>query len=153
MDIARLVNAQENGTTMGTTTFFLRYNDLGKPLSKMDKKELEKLDSLSPYGEMQHHAGWSVPFELHNGNVYILVFWKGRLMKIEEAPRILNKKYYDKYRGKEVNEYEWTVLKRYILAKIQGIDKEFKKSLRKNKTRPKTPRGVKGAKRALIGYD
>ncbi len=28
---------------MGTTTFFLRHNDLGKPLSKMDKKGLEKL--------------------------------------------------------------------------------------------------------------
>jgi hypothetical protein len=122
---------------MGTTTFFLRYNDLGKPFTKMDKKELEKLDSLSPYGETQHHAGWSVPFELHNGNVYVLVFWKGRLMKIENAPKILNKKYYSKHHGKEVNEYEWTVLKRYMLAEIQRLDKEFKKSLRKNKTRVK----------------
>ena len=119
---------------MGTTTFFLRHNDLGKPLSKMDKKELEKLDSLSPYGEAQHHTGWNVPFELHNGNVYVLVFWKGRLIKIENAPKILNKKYYSKHRGKEVNEYEWTVLKKYMLAEIQRIDKEFKKSLRKNKT-------------------
>ncbi len=42
---------------MGTTTFFLRHNDLGKSLSKMDKKELEKLDSLSPYDETQHQAG------------------------------------------------------------------------------------------------
>lgn len=118
---------------MGTTTFFLRHNDLGKPLSKMGKKELKKLDSLSPYGETQYHAGWSVPFELHNGNVYALVFWKGRLMKIEDAPKALNKKYYSKYRGKEVNEYEWTVLRKYILAEIQWLDKEFKKSLRKNK--------------------
>ena len=81
---------------MGTTTFFLRHNDLRKPFTKMDKKELEKLDSLSPYGETQHHAGWSVPFELHNGNVYVLVFWKGRLIKIENAPKTLNKKYYSK---------------------------------------------------------
>ena len=116
---------------MGTTTFFLRHNDLGKPLSKMGKKELEKLDRLSPYGETQHHAGWSVPFKLHNGNA--LVFWKGRLMKIEDAPKVLSKKYYSKYRGKEVNEYEWTVLKKYMLAEIQRLDKEFKKSLRKNK--------------------
>jgi len=127
---------------MGTTTFFLRHNDLGKPLSKMDKKELEKLDSLSPYGETQHYAGWSVPFELHNGNTYALVFWKGRLMKIEDAPKVLSKKYYNKYRGKEVNEYEWTVLKKYMLAEIQRLDKEFKKSLRKNKTRAKV--AVKG---------
>ena len=118
---------------MGTTIFFLRHNDLGKSLSKMDKKELEKLDSLSPYDETQHQAGWSVPFELHNGNTYALVFWKGRLMKIEDAPKVLNKKYYSKYQGKEVNEYEWTVLKRYIMAEVERLDKEFKKSLRKNK--------------------
>ncbi|MFA4982323.1 MAG: hypothetical protein WC592_07660 [Candidatus Omnitrophota bacterium] len=129
---------------MGTTTFFLRYNDMGKPFTKMDKKELEKLDSLSPYGETQHHAGWSVPFELHNGNVYVLVFWKGRLMKIEDAPKILNKKYYSKHHGKEVNEYEWTVLKKYILAEIQRLDKEFRKSLRENRIRVK--KGRKGGK-------
>jgi hypothetical protein len=118
---------------MGTTTFFLRHNDLGKSLSKMDKKELEKLDSLSPYGEMQHHAGWSVPFELHNGNTYVLVFWKGRLMKIEEAPKVLNKKYYDKYQGKKLKEYEWTVLKKYLLTEIERLDKAFKRSIRGNK--------------------
>jgi hypothetical protein len=104
----------------------------------MSKKDLEKIDNLSPYGETEHHAGWSVPFELHNGNVYLLVFWKGRLMKIEAAPKVLNKKYYSKHLGKEVNEYEWTVLKKYILAEIRGLDKEFKKSLRKNKSRTKT---------------
>ena len=75
-----------------------------------------------------------MPLELHNGNVYALVFWKGKLMKIEEAPKILNKKYYSKHRRKEVNEYEWTVLKKYLLAEIQRLDKEFKKSQRKNKT-------------------
>ncbi len=126
---------------MGTTTFFLRNNDLGKPVNKMGKEELDQLGSLSPYGQAQYYAGWQVPFELHNGNVYALVFWKGRLMKLEDAPKILNKKYYNKYRSKEVNEYEWTVLKRYILAKIQGLDKEFKKSLRKNKTHPKASKG------------
>ncbi len=36
---------------MGTTTFFLRYNDSGKPLNKMGKEELEKLNNLSPYAE------------------------------------------------------------------------------------------------------
>ncbi len=118
---------------MGTTTFFLRHNDLGKPLSKIGKKELEKIDSLSPYGGKQSHAGWSVPFELHNGNVYTLVFWKGRLMKFEDAPKVLNKKYYDTRRGKKLNEFEWTVLRRYLLAEIEQLDKEFKKAQRKSK--------------------
>ena len=67
---------------MGTTTFFLRHNDLGKPLNKMSKEELEKLDNLSPYTKTPNYAGWRVPIELHNGNVYVLVFWNGRLMKI-----------------------------------------------------------------------
>ena len=120
---------------MGTTTFFLRHNDLGKPLNKMGKEELEKLNSLSPYVEPPRYAGWQAPLELHNGNVYVLVFWKGRLMKIEEAPKVLSKKYYSKHLGKEVNEYEWTVLRKYILAEVQKLDKEFKKSLRGNKSR------------------
>ena len=118
---------------MGTTTFFLRHNDLGKPLNKMGKEELEKIDNLSPYAETPNYAGWRTPIELHNGNVYALVFWNGRLMKIEDAQKVLSKKYYSKYRGKEVNEYEWTVLKKYMLSEIQRLDKEFKKSLRKNK--------------------
>ena len=118
---------------MGTTTFFLRLNDLGKPLHKMGKQELEKLNNLSPYADTPHYAGWHVPFELHNGNVYALVFWKGKLMKIEEAPRVLNKKYYDKYRGKKLKEYEWTMLKRSLLAEIERLDTEFMKARRKNK--------------------
>ena len=117
---------------MGTTTFFLRHNDLGKPLGKIGKKELEKIDSLSPYGGTQSHSGWSVPFE--------------RLMKIEDVLKVLNKKYYSKHSGKEVNEYEWTVLKKYMLAEIQRLDKEFKKSLRKDKTR------VKGAVKGRKGH-
>src|SRR3990167_1311933 len=119
---------------MGTTTFFLRYNDSGKPLNKMGKEELEKLNNLSPYVETPYYTGWQAPLELHNGNVYVLVFWKGRLMRIEDAPKILNRKYFSKYRGKEVNEYEWTVFKRYLLSEIQSLDKEFKKSRRRNKT-------------------
>ncbi len=81
---------------MGTTTFFLRLNDLKKPLDKMTKKELAELDGLSPSGDKTSCDGWHVPFELHNGNVCPLVFWKGRLMKLEDAPKFLNKKYYNK---------------------------------------------------------
>ena len=122
---------------MGTTTFFLRLNDCGKPLHKMDKKELEELNNFSPYDDKPYRGSWLVPLELHNGNVYALVFWKGKLMKIEDAPKVLNKKYYSKHHGKEVNEYEWTVLKKYMLTEIQRLDKEFKGSLRKNKIRAK----------------
>jgi len=85
---------------MGTTTFYLRNNDYGRSLSKMTKKELEKLSKLSPYSKEPFFLGWKTPLELHNGNVYVLVFWKGKLMKLEEAPNFLNKKYYDKYTGK-----------------------------------------------------
>jgi len=127
---------------MGTTTFFLRLNDCAKPLHKMGKKELEKLNNLSPYDDKPYCGGWQVPLELHNGNVYALVFWKGKLMKIEEAPKILNKKYYDKYRGKELKKYEWTILKKYLLAEIEWLDKKFKKTQRKNKDARK--RGTKG---------
>lgn len=118
---------------MGTTTFFLRLNDRAKPLYEMGKKELERLSDLSPYDDNPYFGGWQVPLELHNGNVYALVFWKGRLMKIEDAPKVLNEKYYDKYLGKKLNKYEWTMLKRYLLARIEGLDREFKKSVRKNK--------------------
>ena len=107
----------------------------------MTKKELADLDSLSPYGEEKQFAGWQVPLELHNGNVYVLVFWKGRLMKLEDAPKILNKKYYNKYRGKEVNEYEWTLLKRSLLAEIEEMDKEFKRSVRKKPAVKRARRG------------
>jgi hypothetical protein len=104
----------------------------------MARGRLFNLEHCAEKGELwepQHYyVGWQAPFELHNGNVYALVFWRGRLIKIEDAPKILDRKYYDRYRGKEVNEYEWTVLKRYLLAKIEGLDKEFKKSLRKKKS-------------------
>ena len=122
---------------MGTTTFFLRLNDCGKPLHKMSKKELEELNSVTPYGDKPYKEGWLVPLELHNGNVNVLVFWKGRLMKIEDAPKVLNKKYYDKYRGKKLKEYEWTILKRHLLEEIEYLDKEFKKTQRKNKSKDK----------------
>ena len=128
---------------MGTTTFFLRLNDCGKPLHKMSKKELEELNNITPYDDKPYKGGWLVPLELHNGNVNVLVFWKGRLMKIEDAPKVLNKKYYDKYRGKTLNKYEWTMLKRYLLAKIEHLDKEFKKARRKNKSKCDT-KGTSG---------
>jgi hypothetical protein len=58
-------------------------------------------------------------------------------MKIDEAPLVLDKKYYSRHRCKEVNEYEWTILRKYALAEIQRLDREFKKPLRNTKTRIK----------------
>ena len=68
---------------MGTTTFYLRHNDFGRPLNRMTKKELEKLDKMSPYSKDNSCLGWRVPLELHNGNVDVLVWWKGKLMKLQ----------------------------------------------------------------------
>ncbi|MBI4453257.1 hypothetical protein HY636_01305 [Candidatus Woesearchaeota archaeon] len=116
---------------MGTTTFYLRHNDLGVRLNGLKKKELEQIDKLSPYSIDNKFLGWCVPLELHNGNVCTLIFWKGRLMKLEDAPHILNKRYWDKYGGKTHNLYEWTLLKRLILNEVEYLDKKFKKELRK----------------------
>ncbi len=56
---------------MGTTTFYLRYNDFGARLRNMKKKELEIFDNLSPYKEENSAFGWRVLFELHMG-IFIL---------------------------------------------------------------------------------
>lgn len=116
---------------MGTTTFYLRYNDFGARLRNLKKKDLQRFDKLSPYKEENSAFGWRAPLELHNGNVYVLVFWKGRLMKLEDAPNNLNKKYYNSYKGKTLKEYEWTLLKRLILNEVEHLDKQFKKETRK----------------------
>jgi len=118
---------------MGTTTFYLRHNDFGRALNRMNKKELERLNKISPYCKEHSYLGWRVPLELHNGNVYILVFWKGKLMRLEDAPNCLNKKYWDKYSGKTLNLYEWTILKKVILKDVEYLDKKFKKELKKKK--------------------
>lgn len=116
---------------MGTTTFYMRKNDFARSLEGMTKKELAKLSNLSPYREESHYMGWTVPFELHNGNVYVLVFWKGRLMKLEDAPDQLNKKYYSTYSGKTLKEYEWTLLKKMMLSNIEYLDKKFKNDIKR----------------------
>ena len=116
---------------MGTTTIFLRHNDLHIPLSSMKKKELKKIDKLSSYSSENNYNGWRTPMELHNGNVHTLVWWKGRLMRLEDAPKALCNKYYDKYKGKTLPLYEWTLLKGIALKEIKGLDKEFRKIVRR----------------------
>ncbi|MBI2147137.1 hypothetical protein HYU19_01510 [Candidatus Woesearchaeota archaeon] len=111
---------------MGTTTFYLKHNDLGPSLSSLSKDDIAALDKLSPFTGNNRYKGWAVPMELHNQNIYILVFWKGRLITLEDAPENLNDKYYDAYRGKTRREYEWTILRRYILQQVAYLDKKFK---------------------------
>ena len=118
---------------MGTSTIYKRMNDLGLFFDDMTKKDLKELNKLSPYRNDSYYRGWNAPFELHNGNVYVLVFWKGRLMKLEDAPHQLNRKYWDKHRGKTHNLYEWTLLKRLISNEVDYLDKRFKKELKKKK--------------------
>lgn len=118
---------------MGTTTFYLRHNDLGCSLSRMSKEEVANFDKLSPYGKNNHYLGWTTPCELHNGNVYLLVFWQGKLMRLEQAAEALKNKYYNKYDGKTLRKYEWTVLKSYILREVEHLDSIFRRSLRKRK--------------------
>ena len=118
---------------MGTTTFYLKHNDIGSSLNQMSKEDIEVLSKLHPFGD-NNHKGWRVPVELHNGNIYILVFWRGRLMRLDDAPAILNHKYYDKYSGKKINEYEWTLLRKLILNEVDNLDREFKKSVKKAKS-------------------
>ena len=73
---------------MGTTTIFTRLNDLGAKFEHLSKEDLNKLGKLSPFSkEEQFYRGWKAAYELHNGNVYVLVFWKGRLMKLEEGAK------------------------------------------------------------------
>lgn len=108
-------------------------NDLGLSFKSMNKKDLKELGKLSPLAKEQWYRGWSSPMELHNGNIYILVFWKGKLMKLEEASKILNKKYYNSYRGKTLKEYEWTILKKIILSELNHLDRAFKKEIRKKR--------------------
>lgn len=120
---------------MGTTTIFKRWNDLARrELSKMSKKELKDIDKLSPWSrekEMAH--GWSCPMELHNGNINVLIWWHGRLMKLEDAPSELTDKYYNRFRGKRMKEYEWTLLSKYIRNQLDYLDNLFKKIIRKKK--------------------
>jgi hypothetical protein len=130
---------------MGTSTIFRRWNDWRTDLSTLSKKELKQIDNLSPWGkDDKNFKSWEILMELHNGNIYPLIFWKGRLMKLEDAPKELSRKYWDKYTGKTRKEYEWTLLKRFLLNQIEYLDKEFKKQTRKSKkakkiiTAPKT---------------
>ncbi len=119
---------------MGTSTIFRRLNDLGGKLSTMSKEELEKIDNLSPWnGEKESVRGWNVLMEPHNGNFYPLIWWYGRLMRLEDAPQLLAKKHYNKYTGKYSPSSEWTLLKKYLEYELKKLDKEYKKLRRKSK--------------------
>ena len=123
---------------MGTSTIFRRYNDLKTNLSTLSKKELKRIDNLSPWGvDNRGFKGWEVLMELHNRSFYPLIFWHGRLFRLEDAPKELSKKYWDKYTGKTRKEYEWTLLKKFLLGQIEYLDKEFKKHIRRSDKKAK----------------
>ena len=58
-------------------------------------------------------------------------------MKLEEAPNILKNKFYNKYTGKTLDQYEWTRLKNLILNLVAYLDKNFKNEIRKGLRRGK----------------
>lgn len=114
---------------MGTSTLFKRHNDFGARLSTLSKKELEEIDMLSPWKEEKGVVrGWSAAIELHNGNFHPLIWWYGRLFHLKDAPKILTKKYYNKYTGKMTREYEWTIVKTTIERELKYLDNEFRKT-------------------------
>ena len=52
---------------------------------------------------------------------------------VTTGTKTLNKKYYNKYTGKYMKEYEWTLLKKYIENQLAYLDKDFKKEIKKLK--------------------
>lgn len=118
---------------MGTSTIYKKMNDLGVSFKDMTKKDLKELGQLSPWGKERFYRGWNAPLELHNGNINVLIWWKGKLMRLEDASKQLINKYYDKYSGKILKEYEWTILKRLMLREIEYCDKNFKKEILRQK--------------------
>jgi len=125
---------------MGTSTLFRRYNDLRGRLSNMPKEELRKIDGLSPWkDEKEVVGGWSVIMELHNGDVIPLVWWRGRLFRLRDAPSILTERHYNRYTGKFTPAAEWTLLKRYLEAELERLDKEYKRArARQYRAKPKS---------------
>lgn len=112
---------------MGTSTLFRRYNDLHPHLASLSKNELKEIDALSPWKEEKDVVrGFSAIMELHNGNFHPLIWWYGRLLHLRDAPKILAKKYYNKYTGKMTREYEWTMVKTIIERELKFLDKEFR---------------------------
>ena len=61
---------------MGTSTIFIRFNDLSRNPSQMTKQELKEFDLMVPYAEEKKRvAGWRAEMELHNGNFHPLIWW------------------------------------------------------------------------------
>lgn len=117
---------------MGTSTIFRRLNDLKRPLASMSKEELEKIDKLNPWSpQVDYVGGWDVQMELHNGNFHPLIWWYGGLLHLKDAPRKLDKMPYNRLTGKYTRVSEWTLLKKYLDAELNRLDKEYKKFKRK----------------------
>ncbi len=81
--------------------------------------------------------------ELHNGNPYALVFWYGSLMRLKDfaGSELAQRKFYDKYRGKEKRYTHWAVAKWLFEMEIKEADRLFWKIRRK--AQRKVKKGVK----------
>ncbi len=125
---------------MGTSMIFRRHNDYGARLADMSKEDLEKLDKASPYSKNQDlPAGWSLPLELHNSDIHILVWWHGMLMRFEKAPEqeLLHRKFWNRYRGKIENRSEWTIVLRILRYCLHVAERNYRKKHRELKLQKK----------------
>jgi len=131
---------------MGTSTIFKRHNDFGSRLAGMSKEELEKLDKVSPWaGEQNLPYGWTAPLELHNSDIHILLWWKGMLIRLENAPEqeILHRKFWNRYKGKTENRSEWSIIKIALRYRIEEAERNYRKKHRElRKTQTKTEKST-----------
>lgn len=98
-------------------------------LAEMPREELKKIDEMSPWGEKleERVGGWSILMELHNGNIHPLIWWYGRLLRLEDAPKMLTGKHYNKYVGKDMRASSWALLRRYLEYELKRLDKEYRR--------------------------
>jgi len=131
---------------MGTTTIFQRHNDYGKRLSSMEKEELGAIDSISAYSSEEEKrkllpGGWYCPLEVHNSDIEVLLWYRGRLFRLMDAPENLLDFFYNKWKGKVEKRTKWSVARMLLKIQLAEAERRYEKALRKktksNKTRKK----------------
>lgn len=120
---------------MGTSTIFQRFNDFGRRLAGMTKKELEAIDTMSAYASEEQKqenlpGGWNCPLELHNRNIEVLLWYEGRLMRLHEAPPRLLDFFYNSWKGKTEKRTKWSVARRMLKMDIERAEEAFRRAQR-----------------------